>query len=531
MRFRLVVTIAVVTTAIAQLASAGQAAPPGGAAAPQEVVAPQSRELSVIVNKSISIDSPVEITRVSIANGIIAEAVAVGPREVLVNGKQAGETTLVIWQQGGNRLFFDLRVLPSTTRLDAVRQQLSKLEGQDVSLEVEADNVYIRGTVPDMISADRTVAIASTLGKPINLLSVTTPQVEPQILLRVRFADVDRAWSRDLGVNIFSLGALNTPGAISTGTFGPPRLELQQGGVQATLADALNVFLFRPDLNLGATIRALQGRRLLQILAEPNLLTINGKSASFLAGGEFPYPTLQGGGGGLGAVTIVFREFGIRLNFLPTVTPRGTIRLQVSPEVSSLDYANALTFQGFTIPGLATRRVSTEVELENGQSFALAGLLDNRLTESLAKIPGLGDIPLLGKLFRSQQLSKNNTELLVLVTPELVRPIPVGQARPDITFPKEFLEGAPTVPPRTPGLDVTGPVPVTPARQSIPFEELMQSQKSAPSGPSPAGPIQYVPVPMFSQPVPQQQPGAQPPAVQQQQGPAARAPKSPAGAE
>jgi pilus assembly protein CpaC len=467
-------------------------------------------------------DSPVTIERVSVANGRIAEAVAVGPREVLINGKAPGETTLVIWQQGGNRLFFDLTVLPSTSRLQAVRHQLTRqLDGQDVSLEVEGENIYLRGTVDDLTAAGRALAIASTLGKPINLLNVKVPAVEPQILLKVRFADVDRAWSRELGANIFSLGALNTPGAITTGTFSPPRVEFEQNRLQATLTDTLNIFLFRPDLNLGATIRALQARRLLQILAEPNLLAINGKQASFLAGGEFPYPTLQGGGAGLGAVTIVFREFGIRLNFMPTVTPRGTIRLQVSPEVSSLDFANALTFQGFTIPGLATRRVQTEIELENGQTFALAGLLDNRLTESLTKIPGLGDIPLLGKIFRSQQISKNNTELLVIVTPELVRPVPVGQPVPEIKMPKEFLEDVSSVPPRSPGMDVTGPVPVTPPREALPVERLIEMQKAAPAAAPAPAPIQFVPVPLY--PVPQQ-PAAPPPA----QPPAATSPP-PAG--
>src|SRR5262249_1808248 len=157
------------------------------------------------------------------------------------------------------------------------------------------NNVYLRGTVDDMTNAERTLAIASTLGKVINLLNVKIPPVDPQVLLKVRFADVDRAWSRELGANIFSTGALNTPGSLSVGTFRPPRVTVEQSQVQTTLTDALNVFLFRPDLNLGTTIRALQARRLLQILAEPNLLAINGKQASFLAGGEFPYPTLQGG--------------------------------------------------------------------------------------------------------------------------------------------------------------------------------------------------------------------------------------------
>jgi pilus assembly protein CpaC len=267
------------------------------------------------------------------------------------------------------------------------------------------------------------------------------------------------------------------------------------------LGDALNVFLFRPDLDLGITIKALQSRRLLEILAEPNVLAINGKQASFLAGGEFPFPTLQGGGAGLGAVTIMFREFGVRLNFLPKITPRGTIRLQVTPEVSSLDYANALTFQGFTIPGLSTRRVQTEIELQPGQAFAIGGLLDNRVTESFNKIPGLGDIPLIGKIFQSRAVSKNNTELLVLVTPELVRPIPEGQARPDITMPLEFLKDAPQVLPRTPGLETTGPVPVKPARETVPVEELMESQKQMPTAPPTVPPpVEFVPMPVAPRP-------------------------------
>jgi pilus assembly protein CpaC len=256
---------------------------------------------------------------------------------------------------------------------------------------------------------------------------------------------------------------------------------------QFTLTDALNIFLFRADLNLGATIRALQQKRLLEILAEPNLLAINGRQASFLAGGEFPVPVVQAGIGGAGTVTIQWREFGVRLNFMPTVTPRGTIRLQVIPEVSSLDFANALSISGFTVPAISTRRVSTEIELESGQSFAIAGLLDNRVIESLSKIPGLGDIPLLGKLFQSRSRTKSNTELLVVVTPELVRPVPTGQPVPAAQMPAEFLKGAPASAPRTPGLDVTGPVPVQPVLETVPVEQLQVKPQAAPQ-------IQYVPV-------------------------------------
>ena len=466
------------------------------AATAQEAHVSSARDLFVTVGKSLVVDSPVNIQRVSVANGELAEALAVTPREVLVNGKTAGETSLIIWQQGGSRLFFDLTVRSSNSKAGAAQQQLAQeLPGQDVKIVFENDTAFIHGTVKDLTSAERAVAVASTLGKVVNLLNVQVPPTEAQILLKVRFADVDRAASQELGLNIISTGATNTIGTVTTGAFSPPAVRPDASGTTISLSDALNIFLFRRDLNLGATIKALEAKRLLQILAEPNVLAINGKQASFLAGGEFPYPTLQGGGGGLGAVTIMFREFGVRINFTPVVTPRGTIRLQVTPEVSSLDFANGLLFQGFNIPALSTRRVQTEIELESGQSFVIGGLLDNRLTETLSKIPGLANIPLLGKLFQSRNVTRNNTELLVLVTPELVRPIPAGQPRPDVKMPSTFLPGATTAAPQTPPLSVTGPVPSKPPTDTMPVEQLIQSQKALPSNQGQQQPqIQFVPM-------------------------------------
>lgn len=456
-----------------------------------------ARELFVTVGKSLVVESPVIIQRVSVADDKIAEAVVVNPKEVVVNGKTSGETSLILWQQGGNRILFDLHVRANPSRLEAVREQLRKeLAGQDVSLTLEGENVFLRGTVMDLVSAERAVAIAETLGKPVNLLHVKVPPVEQQVLLKVRFANVDRAASLDLGANFVSTGALNTPGSITTQTFSPPRAsgELARSGETSfSLTDALNVFLFRPDLNLATTIRALQSKRLLEILAEPNLLAINGKPASFLAGGEFPVPIVQAGVGGAGAISIQWREFGVRLNFVPAVTPRGTIRLQVMPEVSSLDYANALVISGFTVPAISTRKVQTEIELESGQSFAIAGLLDNRVVDSLSKIPGLGDIPLLGKLFQSKSRTKNNSELLVVVTPEVVRPIPAGQPVPGVKMPAEFLSGTSASAPRTPGLETTGPVPVKPALETVPIEELQPKAGQQPGAAAAPG-MQYIPV-------------------------------------
>jgi pilus assembly protein CpaC len=511
MRKRFVVAVGLAALAVLQGTGPGARAP-----GTQEAAA-APRELSVTAGKSIVMDSPVNIERVSVANGDLAEAVAVSPREVVINGKLPGETSLIIWQQGGNRILFDLDVLASPIRLDFVRKELQEeLKGQDVSLNVEGENVFLRGTVRDLVEADRAVRIASTLGKPVNLLNVAVPGAETQVLLKVRFANVDRAATSELGVNILSTGALNTAGRITTGQFGPPAVDqASAAGTTFRLSDVLNVFLFRPDLDLGVTIRALQNKRLLEILAEPNVLAIDGKQASFLAGGEFPYPTLQGGGSGVGQVTIQFREFGVKINFLPRITPRNTIRLQVTPEVSSLDYANGLVFQGYTIPGLNTRRIHTEIELEDRQSFVIGGLLDNRVTENLSKIPGLGDIPLLGKLFQSKSVLKNNTELLVLITPEVVRPIPAGQARPDIRMPVEFMKDVPQEMPRTPGVEVTGPAPAAP-RRTIPVERLIESQKAGAvqqqSAPS-QYPVQVVPVPVMPNPP------TQPPATQSSAGP------------
>ena len=485
-------------------------APPASQAQQPPAQQAMQRELSVIAGKSLVIDSPVNVERVAVAYGAVAEALVVTPREVLVNGLRPGQTSFILWQQGGNRLLFDLTVRANTTRLENIRRELQReFPEQEVNISVEGEIVYVRGTVSDLTMADRALTIVSAIGKPVNLLNVKVPPVDPQFILKVKFADVDRAASRELGVNLFSTGALNTIGGTTTGQFPSLRPPSLGGAADPTLSitDILNVFLFRPDLDLIATIKALQARRMLQILAEPNVLAINGRPASFLAGGEFPYPTLQGGGAGVGQVTIQFREFGVRINFTPKMTPRGTIRLTVTPEVSELDYANSLTFQGFTIPGLSTRRVATEIELESGQSFGIGGLLDNRFTETVNKVPGLADIPLIGKLFQSKSMTQNNSELLILVSPEVVRPIPEGQPRPDIKMPKPFLPGTRTDVPRTPGMDVTGPVPVKAPTEALPYERIVESVKELPPAQGqPYSPAELVPLRV----VPVQPPAAQP---------------------
>ncbi len=233
-----------------------------------------------------------------------------------------------------------------------------ELPGQHLKVTSEGGLIFLRGTVKDLNSSDRAFQIASTAGKVVNLLYVDVPPAQPQILLRVRFASVDRTRLRQLGLNIFSLGAANTIGTITTGQFQAPTVSTPASGpAVATITNALNIALFRQDLGLGATIEALQNDGVIEVLAQPNLLAADGKQASFLAGGEYPYPVVQGiTGGGTGAVTIQFQEFGVRLNFIPTITPRNTIRLQVAPEVSSLDFTNGVQISGFTVPALDVRR-------------------------------------------------------------------------------------------------------------------------------------------------------------------------------
>ena len=466
---------------------AGIAAMTAGAQAPPQTRAAEGAEapseLSVTVGKSLIVNSAAAIDRVSVGYGDVAEATPVSPREVLINGKSPGDTSLIIWQQGGGKLFFDLTVRPNMTRteerVDTIRRQLKKeLPQQDVNLTYENDIVFLRGRVKNLVNAERALAIAATLGRVVNLLYVDVPASDEQIILKVQFASIDRNVQTDLGLNLISAGATNTVGSVTTGQFPGGGVVIQPNQPpQLTVSDALNIFLLRPDINLAALIRALQVKGLVEILAEPNVLAINGKQASFLAGGEFPYPTVQGGAGLVPVVTVAFRPFGVRIDFLPFLTPRGTVKLEVAPEVSALDFATGTVVQGTTVPGLTVRRVHTQIELEPGQSFAIGGLLDRRLTETLEKIPLLADVPVLGKLFRSKHLQKNNTELLVLVTPERVRPIPRGQKLPALEMPVPLT--GPDKAPRTPGIEVTGPVPSTTEPEAIPMETLLERIRAA----------------------------------------------------
>ncbi|HEV2420441.1 MAG TPA: type II and III secretion system protein family protein [Candidatus Acidoferrales bacterium] len=442
------------------------AKPPVTAAAPADVTQ-QAQEpgspqmLHLLVGHSLLISSPTRIKTVSIADPNIAEAIVVSPNQIQINGKAAGGDSLLIWDENGQSQAFDISVDIDILGLSEKIHEI--FPSEQVQIETFNDVVLVSGRVSSPQVADKILEVVkSAAPKVASAMEVPAPYT-PEVMLQVKFADVDRTAISQLGANFLRNFGSNMPLSVSTQQFSPPQLGQTQtvssagttttttaGSNQFTISNLLNLAIFRPDINLAVFIQALQQQNVIQILAEPNLLTQSGKDASFLAGGQFPYPVLQnsgGTGGGLAGITIQFKDFGIRLNFTPTVMPDGTIHLKVAPEVSSLDFANALQIQGFLIPALSVNRAESEMELRDGQSFAIAGLLDNRVTQNLSKIPGIGDIPILGKLFQSRTLNKSRNELLILVTPHIVQPVDAGNAPKGPVMPYEFL--GPTTPVKT----------------------------------------------------------------------------------
>jgi len=397
-----------------------------------------SAPLRVMVGKSLLINTNGErLKRVSVTDPSVADALVVTPTQVLVNGLSPGEISLLIWDEFERSRSFDLRV---DVDISAATEEIHKVfptEKIDVSPSRSA--IVLSGHVTTEDVAKHAGALASAYSR--NVVNVLTfgPVGADEILLEVKFAEVDRTALTALGINMLSNGAGNTQGTITTGQFGgitPGAITSNPGGTTTTtttISNYLNLFFFNPQVHLGAVIEALQSKNLLQILAEPNLVAVNGKESSFLAGGEFPFPVVQPGATGISTITIQFREFGVRLRFTPVIQPNGNIHLHVVPEVSTLDFANSVTISGTTIPALSTRKADTEFELQDGQSFVIAGLMDNRVTDITNKIPGLGDIPILGNFFKSKSLQKSNSELMVLCTARRISPStlePKGPANP-----------------------------------------------------------------------------------------------------
>lgn len=403
--------------------------------------------LRVLVGKSLLINTTERLKRVAVTDPAVADAQPITPTQILVHGRAPGEVSLLIWDELERSRSFDLRV---DVDVSAATEEIHRVfPDEQITVSPSRNAIVLSGHVSTEDVAKRAALIADAYSKSVvNVLSFG-PVGAQEILLEVKFADVDRAATVQLGVNLFSTGAGNTIGTTTTGQFGGFSVNNSGGGQSSggstapgsggtiNFNNALNIFLFRRDINFGAIIADLEQKNLLQILAEPNLIAVNGKEASFLAGGEFPFPVVQAGQG-VSSVTIQFREFGVKLKFTPVIMPSGAIHLHVVPEVSALDFANGLTISGFNVPALTTRKADTEFEIQDGQSFVIAGLLDNRVTSVMNKMPGIGDIPVLGYLFRSKSATKSRSELMVMVTARRVSPLAQPPAGP--TAPRPYLE-------------------------------------------------------------------------------------------
>jgi pilus assembly protein CpaC len=388
-----------------------------------------SQAVHILVGHSIVIHSEARLRRILNGNPAVVNTDTSAPTELVVTAVAPGSSSLVLWyERGPSRLIEVFADVDISMLRDSVDRAFPH---EQLQIEAEENKVMLGGVASSQAVIDQLTKMAAPFAKDVvNSVQLGRPGHPKQVLLRVKFAEVDRSKLDQFGFNLFSTGATNTLGNLTTQQFGSlgigdrltSRIGAPTTGFSSQLAinDLLNIFLFRPDLNLGATIKALQQKNVLQILAEPNLLAVSGEPAHFLAGGELPYPIVQPGTGGQNTVTVQFKPFGVKLEFTGVIEDDDMIRLKVAPEVSTIDYANAVTVSGTSLPAISTRRAETVIELKNGQSFGVAGLLDQRTTAQLSKVPGIGDIPILGQLFRSHNVNKSNTELLVIVTPSIV---------------------------------------------------------------------------------------------------------------
>ena len=382
--------------------------------------AADTSEVALLVGRSTLLSVGAPITRVSLTSPNVADAMVTSPGQLLIHGKAPGTISMFVWDRAGGIKRYEVIVRRDLSEL--LQQVKALFPGEPIDIHSNGKDVVISGTVSSKYVIDKAAEVAAGYVEKkedvVNLLRQQEGIASNQVMLRVRFAEVSRSAMQELGVNFFATGVDNGRwvGRTTTGQSAAPTFD--EG--RLVFSDFLNLFLFDAKNNIGGAIKALQNKGLFQSLAEPNLIADNGKEASFLAGGEYPYPVVQGQSGGT-AVTIQFKEFGVRLTFTPTIVGNDLVKLKVAPEVSSLDFSNAITLEGFRVPAISTRRTQTEVELQDGQTFAIAGLMNNTITSQMSKIPGIGDIPILGYLFRSKAAQKNQTELVVMITPQILR--------------------------------------------------------------------------------------------------------------
>jgi pilus assembly protein CpaC len=399
--------------------------------------AAQFPKVQITAGRSTVLPTTFDVTRIAVTSPDVADATVVQPREILIDGKKGGTVSLIVWGAGGARTQYDIVV---DQPVAALEQQIHVLfPGEDVSVTANEGATILSGRVSNTKSMLRIGEIAAaSLPKSqlINLLQVPGGSQSEQVLLQVRFAEVNRRALQQAGVSLFALRQ-NVQARSTTQQFAAPEFDTQSGtSARLVFSDFLNLFLFDSKHGIGGVIEALESTGAFQSLAEPNLIAYNGQEASFLAGGEFPVPVVSGAAG---TVSVTFKEFGIRLNFTPTIAG-DSIKLKVRPEVSTLDFANGITLSGFRIPALTTRRAETVVELGDGQSFAIAGLLDNISQLDRAAIPILGSLPIIGPLFKSRAKRAEQTELMVLITPRLVRALDPDEVPPLPTTPEPFIK-------------------------------------------------------------------------------------------
>src|SRR6185295_12599887 len=343
------------------------------------VFAADAESVSLMVGRSAVLDTGSPIARVSLTSAEIADAMVTAPSQVLINGKMPGTISLFVWDRGGALKRYEVVVQRDLARLG---EQLTQLfPGEGITAMSNGKSVVLSGTVSHKDVADRASMVAAGYVDKkedvVSLLQVRDSGGSNQVMLRVRFAEVSRSALTQLGVNFFTgpNGYKDVQGRVTTQQFPAPAFDSDGQTGKLVFSDYLNFFLWDFKHDLGAVIKALQNKGLFQSLAEPNLVSESGKEASFLAGGEIPVPIAQPGNGGT-SVTVMYKEFGIRLNFTPIING-DRVHLKVRPEVSTLDFANGVTMQGFRILAHATRSTETELELQNGQTFAIAGLINN----------------------------------------------------------------------------------------------------------------------------------------------------------
>jgi pilus assembly protein CpaC len=554
----LVVFIIVVLVAApqAQQPQAFNPATPATTAASPVRDAAMGSEIDLMVGRSTVLNVGATISRVSLTVDKIADAMVTGPTQLLIHGKEPGTISLFVWDKEGSIKTFEVRVRRDLSALVAHLKQL--FPGEDITTLGSGKDVVLSGTVSSKYVMEKAADVAAGYVEKkenvVNMLKQQEGVASNQVMLRVRFAEVSRSAMQELGATLFAHG-YKSEWIGRSAPPGVPAPDFDDG--KMIFSDFLNLFVFNAKEGLGGAIKALQNKGLFQSLAEPNLIATNGKEASFLAGGEYPYPVVQSGSTS-NSVTIMFKEFGIRLNFTPTVLGGDLINLKVRPEVSSLDFANAVILDGFRVPALSTRRTETEVELRDGQTFAIAGLMNNTVTSTMGKIPGIGDIPILGLLFRSKAHQKNQTELVVMITPQIIRRGQMGvseglpsivepyMGRPNRTMPNpDPYIGSPRYQPANPkpnegngappkGGDAPAPAPApAPSAATTPVTTTPVTTAPASAAPRTAAPSASTPVP--SRPItqtpasaPAQQPAAKPATTPQTQ--AARPTAAPATA-